>query len=352
MYKIIVHKGDYITYKLGERIVTEPIDIIYQKQKGVNILNSDIQSIQRISGYIESNPINLQESLTFLNGVEIYNDNNIILNDKVGYFKKCRLSNSDDIIWGKTDIDDEIDSIVAYLLAYNLRKLKHIRFPSDDTIILSFGKDVVDCEKIISNFNYNCVRVNRYRKIDDKLISRIIHSGYRQMNTTISISSTIPNGFISIIREVLSGWVGKRTINKFNVHRCIPFGVFNAKKLVQQSFINGLSDYIYDVTVGRGKCNEYIFDLFLRAYGKEFIITYRLVLEHLLISYNAFVDMSENSIAMDYYANSKFAGIYKNFASQDIQEVSLRRGSAKTRQCYLIEARNMIGVNGYKFIHK
>lgn len=33
MYKIIVHKGDYITYKLGERIVTEPIDIIYQKTK-------------------------------------------------------------------------------------------------------------------------------------------------------------------------------------------------------------------------------------------------------------------------------------------------------------------------------
>ena len=351
MYKVLVHKGDYITYKLGERIVTEPIDVIYQKQKGVNILNSDIQSIRRICGYVESNPINLQESLTFLNGVEIYGDNNIILNDKIGYFKKCRLSNSDDIIWGKTDIDDEIDSIVAYLLAYNLRKLKHIRFPNDDTIILSFGNNVVDCEKVISDFNHNCNRVNLYRKLSDKLLSRVIHSGYRQTNTIISISSTVSNGFVSIIRKVLSGWVGKRTINKFNVHRCIPFGIFNAKKLVQQSFINGLSDYMYDVTAGRGKYNEYIFDLFLRAYGKEFIITYRLILEHLLISYHAFVDISDGGVTMDYYANSKFARMYRNFASQDIQEVSLRRGSAKTRQCYLIEARNMIGVNGYKFIH-
>lgn len=61
--------------------------------------------------------------------------------------------------------------------------------------------------------------------------------------------------------------------------------------------------------------------------------------------------MDEKGIGMDYYANSKFAGIYKNFASQDIQKVALRRGSGKTRQCYLIEARNMIGVNGYRFIH-
>lgn len=31
MYKLIVHKGDYITYKRGERIITECVKDIYKR---------------------------------------------------------------------------------------------------------------------------------------------------------------------------------------------------------------------------------------------------------------------------------------------------------------------------------
>lgn len=352
MYKVLVHKGDYITYKIGERIVTEPVERVYTRHNGIDLLNSDIRNIRKINGYIESQPITIQEALTFLNGVEIYNENNILLNDKVAFFKKCTLSNSDDIIWGRTDIDDEIDAIIAYIVGYNLRQVEQIRFPDDNTILLSYKNNRINTEIVIGDFNSNCISFNRYRRKNDVLNTRVIHSGYRQSNTTISISSTVKDGFISTIRRILSIWVGKRNVNKLNMHKCVPFGIFNAKRLVQKAFIDGLSNYVYDMTGGRGQYNEFIFDLFLRAFGKEFIITYRMVLEQMFISYKVAVDMNEHSISMDYFANSRFGNAYRNFASQKIQEVALRRGNARTQQCYLIEVRNMVGVNGYKFIHK
>ena len=352
MYKVLVHKGDYITYKLGERIVTEPVERVYIRHCGIDLLNSDIRDICRINGYIESQPINIQEALTFLNGVEIYNENNIILNDKTTFFKKCTLSNSDDIIWGRTDIDDEIDAIIAYIIGYNLRQVEQIRFPDDNTMLLSYKNNYINTDRVISDFTENCIGFNRYRQKNDRLNTRVIHSGYRQLNTTVSISSTVEDGFISTIRRILSIWVGKRNVNKINVHKSVPFGIFNARRIVQKAFIDGLSNYAYDMTGGRGQYNEFIFDLFLRAFGKEFIITYRMVLEQMLISYRVSVDLNDYGVSMDYFANSRFGNAYRNFASQEIQEVTLRRGNARTQQCYLIDVRNMIGVNGYKFIHK
>ena len=93
MYKVLVHKGDYITYRLGERIITEPVERVYVRHSGIDLVNSDIRDIRKINGYIESQPINIQEALTFLNGVEIYNENNIILNDKADFSRNvhCRI---------------------------------------------------------------------------------------------------------------------------------------------------------------------------------------------------------------------------------------------------------------------
>lgn len=52
MYKTIVHKGDYITYMRGDRIVTEPVDVIYKQIKDRECINSDIISIRKCRSYI------------------------------------------------------------------------------------------------------------------------------------------------------------------------------------------------------------------------------------------------------------------------------------------------------------
>lgn len=48
MYKILVHKGDYITYMRGDRIVTEPVNVIYKQIKDRECVNSDIISIKSV----------------------------------------------------------------------------------------------------------------------------------------------------------------------------------------------------------------------------------------------------------------------------------------------------------------
>ena len=69
MYKTIVHKGDYITYMRGDRIVTEPVDVIYKQIKDRECINSDIISIRKCRSYIEADPISIFDSLSYLYGV-------------------------------------------------------------------------------------------------------------------------------------------------------------------------------------------------------------------------------------------------------------------------------------------
>lgn len=100
MYKTIVHKGDYITYMRGDRIVTEPVNVIYKQIKDRECINSDIISIKKCRSYVEADPVTTFDSLSYLYAVEIYDDNGL-LNSNGGIFNKCQISNTDVVLLGR-----------------------------------------------------------------------------------------------------------------------------------------------------------------------------------------------------------------------------------------------------------
>lgn len=64
----------------GDRIVTEPVDVIYKQIKDRECINSDIISIRKCRSYIEADPISIFDSLSYLYGVEVYDDNDELMN--------------------------------------------------------------------------------------------------------------------------------------------------------------------------------------------------------------------------------------------------------------------------------
>lgn len=56
MYKVLVHKGDYITYRLGDIILTDRVDVLYKRHKQMDLSNTNILSIEKYTGNVELRP--------------------------------------------------------------------------------------------------------------------------------------------------------------------------------------------------------------------------------------------------------------------------------------------------------
>ena len=98
--------------------------------------------------------------------------------------------------------------------------------------------------------------------------------------------------------------------------------------------------------------NGMILDLLLEGYGKEFMISYRLLLETMNISYYSFMERTLVYEKGKILASRTFVDIFRDIALSNTQLVSLRRGESPSSKCYLLEVDEMVGVNGYKFVHK
>lgn len=66
MYKILVHKGDYITYRLGERIITDRVDVLYKRHSKLNVDDTNVKSIKKTVGNVEGKPLDRLDELTHL----------------------------------------------------------------------------------------------------------------------------------------------------------------------------------------------------------------------------------------------------------------------------------------------
>ena len=53
-----------------------------------------------------------------------------------------------------------------------------------------------------------------------------------------------------------------------------------------------------------------------------------------------------------FLASRTFVDIFRDIALSNTQLVSLRRGESLSSKCYLLEVDEMIGINGYKYVHK
>lgn len=286
MYKVLVHKGDYITYRLGERIITDRVDVLYKRHSKLNVDDTNVKSIKKTVGNVEGKPLDRLDELTHLYAIEIYDEKFNLLNSGKSEFVKCDISNSDDIVRGKMDISS-------------------------------------------------------------------VTTGVYNNGTTMYISSdNTDEGFIPEFRTILSRWFDVKVGEFIQHHSAIPTGLLNAKSKIKQSFIDGLADYIDDRYGAESIKNGMILDLLLEGYGKEFMISYRLLLETMNISYYSFMERTLVYEKGKILASRTFVDIFRDIALSNTQLVSLRRGESPSSKCYLLEVDEMVGVNGYKFVHK
>lgn len=353
MYKLIVHKGDYITYKRSERIITECVKDIYKRLDDIGTTGGNIRSIKKHTSMIEAKPNNIVEELTHLHSLEIYSSDGTQLNPVNGKFIKCQISNSDDLIWDRTDTEDEIERMVAYIFGYIYRSISSIGYSDKGSLLIRF--DTIDFEKskLINLLNRCSEYFNRYTKLDDELDISSVTTGVYNNGTTMCISSdNTDEGFIPEFRTILSRWFDVKVGEFIQHHSAIPTGLLNAKSKIKQSFIDGLADYIDDRYGAESIKNGMILDLLLEGYGKEFMISYRLLLETMNISYYSFMERTLVYEKGKILASRTFVDIFRDIALSNTQLVSLRRGESPSSKCYLLEVDEMVGVNGYKFVHK
>jgi hypothetical protein len=350
MYKVLVHKGDYITYRLSDRIITDRVDVLYKRHSKLNVDDTNVKSIKKTVGNVEGNPLNRIDELTHLYAVEIYDEKFNLLNSDTSKFVKCNISNSDDIIWGKMDTEDEEDRLIAYLFGFIYRSLDTIGYGENGNLILRFPVKDVEISSVCGLFTDALSSYNKLNQCKDMIKFKEKHSGLHHENVSLSVTS---KSFIDKFRYTMMAWFSTKKDHLFKHHKCIPFGLLNAKTHVKRAFIDGLADFIDYHYGDEDKRNEMILDLLLEGYGKDFVLSYRLLLETMNISYYSFTEPDirgdKKSTVM---ASRTFVDIFKDVALSDTQIVNLNRGETLTQRCYLLEVDEMIGVNGYKYMHK
>lgn len=353
MYKVLVHKGDYITYKRGERVLTECVKDIYDRFEYTGASVGSIRSICKYTDMNEDKPIDITEDLTHLHSIEIYSEDGTVLNSNGGEFAKCQISNSDDLIWNKTDAEEEVERMVAYILGYIYRSIDSIGYSAKGALLIRFNTIDFSQSKLVDIVNRCCEFFNCYTKVGDELdISSITTGAYNDYITLSITSDQSKEGFIPEFRNILSRWFGIEIGDYIKHHKAIPTGLLNAKSKIKQSFIDGLADYIDERYGSENSNNEMILDLLLEGYGKEFMISYRLLLETMNISYYSFMERTQFYEKGKFLASRTFADIFKDIALSNTQFVNLRKGKTVSSKCYLLEVDEMIGINGYKFVHK
>lgn len=348
MYRTIVHKGDYITYMRGDRLVTEPVDVIYKHIKERKCINSDIVSIRKCRSPIEAEPISTFDSLSYLYGVEIYDDNGLI-NYNGGVFNKCPLSNTDDLLLGRTDIDDAIDMVYAYLLGYLYRSVHGIRIKGPRKAVVTFknNRSIVESSlRVMDNCitSYNKLTTNNF---DVNYIIQVCGDHHEHISVTLvdNCDNGFINGFIGIIHQ----WYGNANMRSINAQKRIPHGILNARRQIRNRFIEGLVDYMNHNRIDQLSFNEIVYNLYAEGVGKEFAITYRLLLEPLFISYKAAVNLElYRKPKVRYNADNNNISRFDDAMIKGSQIVEIRRGKTLTSRAYIIESREILGVNGYK----
>lgn len=352
MYKVLVHKGDYITYRLGDIILTDRVDVLYKRHKQMDMSNTTIRSIEKYTGNVELTPTTVVNGLTHLYGVEIYDEDNNLLNNGPSKFTKCVISNSDDIIWGKMDIDDEVEHIIAYLFGYMYRSVEYVGFGKKGNLIIRFPTKDMSPESIAAVSESAVSLFCKYTGSDEIVKTRSKRCGQYQQNLTVSMKSNKgSDSFVDRFRLTILKWFGVKDHESIDHHRCIPFGLLNAKTMIKRAFIDGLADYIDNHYAEEDNKNEMILDLMLEGYGKDFVLSYRLLLETMNITYYSFSEVKPLGRKERFLASRTFADMFKDVALSDTQIVNLARGETLTQRCYLLEVDEMIGVNGYKYVH-
>lgn len=349
MYKTIAHKGDYITYRRCERIVTEPVDVVYKQFKDMECLNSDIISIHKYRSPIEADPITTFDSLAYLYGVEVYDDDGILLNSDGGIFNRCQLSNTDELLWGRTDIEDMVDGIYAYLLGYLYRSIHGMRIKGDNKVVATFKNNrsiVEDSLKVMDK----CVATYN-RLTGNTLVMKYIMQlcGDRHESISVTFLDERDNGFIFKFISMIHQWYGNIDIRSINAQKRIPHGILNAKLTTRNRFIEGLVDYMNHNREDALPFDEIVYNLYATGVGKEFAITYRLLLEPLFISYKASVNLeSYRRPKVTYNADNNNISRFDDAMIKGSQKVEIRRGKTLSSRAYIIESREILGVNGYK----
>jgi hypothetical protein len=353
MYKVLVHKGDYITYRLGDIILTDRVDVLYKRHKQMDLSNTNIRSIEKYTGNVELRPTTVVNGLTHLYGVEIYDEDNNLLNNGPSKFTKCVISNSDDIIWGKMDIDDEVERIIAYLFGYMYRSAEYVGFSEKGNLIIRFPIQDMSPESIEAVYESAILMFCKCTGSHEIVKTKTKRSGQYQQNFTISMkSSKDSDSFVDWFQTTLLKWFGAKSHETIDHHRCIPFGLLNAKTMIKRAFIDGLADYIDNHYGEEDNKNEMILDLMLEGYGKDFVLSYRLLLETMNITYYSFSETKSFENKERFLASRTFADMFKDVALSDTQIVNLTKGETLTQRCYLLEVDEMIGINGYKYVHK
>lgn len=350
MYKVLVHKGDYITYRLGERIITDRVDVLYKRHSKLNVDDTNVKSIKKTLGNVEGKPLDRLDELTHLYAVEIYDEKFNLLNSGKSEFVKCDISNSDDIIRGRMDIEDEEDRLIAYLFGFIYRSLDTIGYGENGNLILRFPVKDIEISSVCSLFTDALSSYNKLNSCKDMIKFKEKHSGLHHEIVSLSITS---KSFIDRFRYTMMAWFSTKNDSLFKHYKCIPFGLLNAKTHVKRAFIDGLADFIDYHYSDEDKRNEMILDLLIEGSSKDFILSYRLLLEAMSISYYSFTESDvRGDTSSTVMASRAFVDIFREVALSDTQIVNLNRGESLTRRCYLLEVDEMIGVNGYKYVHK
>lgn len=348
MYKTIVHKGDYITYMRGDRIVTEPVDVIYKQIKDRECINSDIVSIRKCRSPIEADPITTFDSLSYLYGVEVYDDNGLI-NSNGGVFNKCQISNTDDVLLGRTDIDDAIDMVYAYFLGYLYRSVHGMRIKGPGKAVVTFENNTSVVESSLKAMDSCIVAYNKLTSgnFDVKYIIQICGDHHEHISVTLIDSQD--RGFVYGFIKTIYQWYGDVDMRSINAQKRIPHGILNARIPIRNKFIDGLVDYMNHNREQALSFDEVVYNLYAEGVGKEFAITYRLLLEPLFISYKASVNLeSYRKPKVKYNADNNNISRFDDAMIKGSQKVEIRRGKTLSARAYVIESREILGVNGYK----
>lgn len=349
MYKTIVHKGDYITYMRGDRIVTEPVDVIYKQIKDRECINSDIISIRKCRSYIEADPISIFDSLSYLYGVEVYDDNDELMNSNGGTFNKCQLSNTDDVLLGRTDIDDAIDIIYAYLLGYLYRSVHGMRIKGSRKAVVTFKNNTSVVESSLKVMDKCIASYNKLTSNDFDVNYIMQICGDHHEHISVTLVDSHDNGFIYGFIKMIHQWYGNIGMKSINAQKRIPHGILNARRQIRNKFIDGLVDYMNHNRKDVLSFDEIVYNLYAEGVGKQFAITYRLLLEPLFISYKASVNLeSYRKPKVTYNADNNNISRFDDAMIKGSQKVEIRRGKTLSSRAYIIESREILGVNGYK----
>lgn len=138
-------------------------------------------------------------------------------------------------------------------------------------------------------------------------------------------------------------------MKSINAQKRIPHGILNARRQIRNKFIDGLVDYMNHNRKDVLSFDEIVYNLYAEGVGKQFAITYRLLLEPLFISYKASVNLeSYRKPKVTYNADNNNISRFDDAMIKGSQKVEIRRGNTLSSRAYIIESREILGVNGYK----